>query len=89
MTETAEEPVAAPRSKEEAHAEKAERFRRVAARRVNAALKQMELLRRTANEGSYAYTDEQTDKIVAALQGGVDAIATAYAGTKGTPKVEL
>ena len=86
MTETEVE----PRSKEQVAAEKVERFRRVAARRANNALKQIELLLRTANEGNYSFTAEQAEQIVSKLRSGVDRLEAAYAGsTHSAPKVEL
>ena len=52
---------------------KAERFVRLAKARVPRALKRIKLIGNLAGPG-YEYTDEQTEKVLDALQGAVDRV---------------
>ena len=47
---------------------KSERFKSLAERRVNNAIKQIRLVGNLANPNSYEYTEEQVRKITSALQ---------------------
>jgi hypothetical protein len=58
--------------------EREERFTRYAAKRVNAAIKALRLVRRMANRKSYGYTDEQAAKIVNALASECNKITEAF-----------
>jgi hypothetical protein len=70
--------------------EKIERFRRVASRRANAALKQLEMLLRTSDRSYYSYNDEQVAEVMGKLRQAVDQLAGAYSGAaKSRLKVEL
>jgi hypothetical protein len=83
---------AAKRSQQEVEREleKIERFRRVASRRANNALKNMEALIRTSNRSNYSYTDEQVAEVIGKLRQATDQLAAAYAGSAGASlKVEL
>jgi len=46
---------------------KSERFKRVATRRTNAILKQLDVLGHCANRSAYDYTDEEVNKIFAEI----------------------
>jgi hypothetical protein len=88
-TATAEAPV--EQTPEERKAEREERFKRVAQRRANAALNEIEKLMRTANRnGGYEFTEEQSEQIVGLLRAAVDKLEAAYAGARGEKaRVEL
>ena len=47
---------------------KADKFKNLAQKRVNRALKQLSLIGNLSNRGSYDYTPEQVDQIFSALQ---------------------
>ena len=47
---------------------KEEKFIRLAESRVNRAIKDLRLVGNLANKNNYSYTDEQVDKILAALR---------------------
>ncbi len=53
---------------------KAERFSRVATRRLRAALKQMELLENCANTATYEYNDTQVDALFEYLDNAVSSL---------------
>ena len=62
---------------------KEDRFKRLASQRVPQALKRISLIAKLANRSSYAYTDEQVQKIVASLREEVNRLEAAF-----TPKRE-
>lgn len=67
-----------------------QRFKRVASRRLNAALKQMRLLRNCSVHSYYEYTPEQVTTIVTALQQEVERVKDAFAGVKDDePEIKL
>jgi hypothetical protein len=68
---------------EAAQRERQARFKRVAARRANRILGDIEMLIRTANPHQYSYTEEQANEVIAKLQQGVDQLAAAYSGGRG------
>jgi len=53
---------------------KAQRFSRVATRRLRAALKQMELLENCANTATYEYNDTQVDALFEYLDNAVSSL---------------
>lgn len=67
------------KQKQERATAKAEKFKELASKRVNAAIGRIRLLRNLANKNSYTYTQEQVDKLLGALQDEVDAIQEAFA----------
>lgn len=59
---------------------KAERFGRLAVRRVNDAVKRISRVANLANRSSYEYTDEQSGKIIFALRDALNSVEDAFAG---------
>ena len=57
---------------------KSDKFRHLAERRVNNAIKQLRLIGNLANSNAYEYTDDQTKKIFAALNGEIDRIQSKF-----------
>ena len=76
------QPDSAPISNGKPPESKADRFRRLANRRVPNALKALGYVENLANAASYQYTDEQRDKIVTALDATVKRIKERFSGTK-------
>lgn len=72
LNETEQDEVALPGES------KAERFRRVATRRLNATLKQIELLGNCANKASYEFTPQQVATILAHVEEAVEELKRAY-----------
>lgn len=66
---------------------KAERFRRLANRRVPAAVKHIGYVANLGNHANYEYTPEQRDKILRALRDAVDTVERAFAGN-AQPKID-
>lgn len=66
----------------EAAETKEAKFIRLAQRRVSDALRRISRIKNLANASQYAYTPEQTDKIVVALCDAVEAVGKAFAGSK-------
>lgn len=58
--------------------DKAEKFIELANKRVNKALKDMQLIGNLANKQNYEFTEEQAKKIVRALQHEVDIIKQSF-----------
>lgn len=50
-----------------------EKFVKLATKRVNSALKSLQLVGNLSNKSNYSYTDEDISKIFRALQGGLNA----------------
>ncbi len=70
--------------------ERAERFRRVATRRTNTALKLLAALIRTADRRRYHYSERQVEVIITTLRQAIDKLEAAYAGkTDDQLRVEL
>jgi hypothetical protein len=61
---------------------KADRFRRLANKRVPAAVKRIGHVANLANRNQYEYTDEQRDKILTAIKDAVARLTTAFSGSK-------
>ncbi len=80
----AEERKAANKAKRDAEREaragetKSDAFKRIATRRVNQALDTIATMRGLANKANYDYSEEQTNKIISALQGGIDKLAADF-----------
>ena len=64
----------------EREVENAERFRRVAGKRTNSALKTLASLTKTANRGNYHYSERQVEVILSTLRQAVDRLEASYAG---------
>ena len=60
---------------------KAEKFIELANKRVNKALKDLQLIGNLANRQNYEFTDEQSKKIVRALQQEIDIIKQCFQRT--------
>lgn len=60
----------------------AERFKRLAVKRVSKAIKAMRAIATLGNKRQYEYTTEQVNKIVDALTDEHEAIQRAFAGEK-------
>lgn len=60
---------------------KAEKFIELANKRVNKALKDMQLIGNLANRQNYEFTEEQAKKIVRALQQEVDILKQNFQST--------
>jgi hypothetical protein len=58
------------------------RFRRLAMKRVPAAVKRIGHVAYLANRAQYEYTDEQRDKVLAAINDAVVRLKTAFSGSK-------
>lgn len=55
-----------------------ERFQRLAPKRTNRALKAIDRVGQMSNTGAYRYTDDEAQKIVAALRSAVDGVEAAF-----------
>ena len=66
--------------------QKADKFRELASKRVNAAVAKIRLLGNLSGSG-YSSSKEQHDKIVNALQEAVDSVYTKFSAPKGKDKV--
>ena len=62
---------------------KADRFKRLASKRVNAAIKQLELIGNLSS-GAYEYTEDQVEKIFGTLQRSLDTSREMFSKTKQT-----
>lgn len=60
---------------------KAEKFVELATKRVNKALKDMQLISNLANRQNYEFTEDQAKKIVKALQQEVDIVKQNFLST--------
>ncbi|MCM8761551.1 MAG: hypothetical protein NC938_06270 [Candidatus Omnitrophica bacterium] len=60
---------------------KADKFKRLASKRVTNAISKIELIANLASS-SYEYTPEQVEKILTALQGSVDKVKAAFSKQK-------
>lgn len=66
--------------------DKADKFIRLAESRTSKAIKAVLALKPLANKGSYAYTEEQTDEMFAAIQEAVDEVKSAFASREKEEK---
>lgn len=71
-------------------AERLDRFRRIAPRRMAAAVKTIGYLVALANRQSYAYTDEQAERLITDLESAVEKVKMAFMSpAKATAKYEF
>ena len=68
---------------------KEDRFKRLAEQRVPAALKRISLIAKLSNRSSYAYTDEQVQKIIASLREEVNRVEAAFTKTREGSKPQF
>jgi len=61
-----------------------ERFKRVATRRTNNILRQIQILGNCSNKSSYSYTDEDIKKIFSAIEGELRVVRAKFANRKKT-----
>ena len=59
-----------------------ERFRRVATRRTNNILRQIQILGNCSNKSSYSYTEEDIKKIFSAIEGELRAVKARFVNKK-------
>ncbi len=59
-----------------------ERFRRVATRRTNNILRQIQTLGNCSNKSSYSYTDEDIRKIFSAIEGELRSVKSMFSNRK-------
>lgn len=59
-----------------------ERFRRVATRRTNNILRQIQILGNCSNKSSYSYTEEDIKKIFSAFEGELRAVRAKFSNRK-------
>lgn len=63
--------------------DKHQKFRRLAEKRVNRALKDMELIGNLANKGNYHYSEDEVALIVKALKDGLAGVIAKFERSKG------
>lgn len=68
---------------------KSAKFVELANRRVNRAIKDIELICNLANRQNYVFTDEQAKKIVRALQQEVDQVKQSFSSTEEAGRSEF
>ena len=68
---------------------KEDRFKRLASQRVPQAIKRISLIGKLANRSSYAYSDEQVQKIVLALREEITRLEAAFAPKSGDSKPQF
>ena len=59
-----------------------ERFRRVATRRTNNILRQIQILGNCSNKSSYSYTEEDIRKIFSAIEGELRSVKAIFGNRK-------
>ena len=69
--------------------DKSVKFVELANKRVNRAIKDLQLVGNLANKTNYEYTDEQAKKILRALQQEVDLLKQAFSSTGEPQKSEF
>ncbi|TXI95810.1 MAG: hypothetical protein E6Q34_02300 [Burkholderiaceae bacterium] len=69
--------------------DKSTKFIELANKRVNRAIKDLQLVGNLANRGNYDYTDDQARKIVKALQQEIDLLKQAFSATGDSQKSEF
>lgn len=73
-----------PMPDEKREESKSDRFKRLANKRLNNAVKRIGLLGSLSNRSQYEYTSEQIGKMLAILVGECDKLAVAFQGKKKT-----
>ncbi|MCB9765248.1 MAG: hypothetical protein H6739_36075 [Alphaproteobacteria bacterium] len=68
---------------------KAEKFKRLAERRVNRAIKDIRSIGNLANPSNYEYTDDQVRRIVRALKNEVSGLQTRFQTTGSSGEGEF
>ncbi len=67
---------------------KADKFKRLATKRVNRILKNIELTKNLANKSAYEHTDEQIETIISTINTQVDSLKAAFQDVrKETPQI--
>ena len=61
---------------------RSERFRRVATRRTNNILRQIQVLGNCSNKSSYSYTEEDIKKIFSAIEGELRSVKAMFSNRK-------
>ena len=61
---------------------RSERFRRVATRRTNNILRQIQVLGNCSNKSSYSYTEEDIKKIFSTIEGELRAVKARFVNKK-------
>lgn len=74
----------APAAADKPTESKAERFSRLASKRVARALKALDGVRALSSTATYEYTPEQVEKIKTALSDALNGIKAAYSGERKT-----
>lgn len=69
--------------------DKSDKFIELANKRVNRAIKDIELIGNLANRSNYVYTDEQAKKILKALQQEIDLLKQAFLTPSESQKSEF
>lgn len=69
--------------------DKSNKFIELANKRVNRAIKDLQLVGNLANKANYDYTDDQAKKILKALQQEVDFLKQAFSATGDSQKSEF
>lgn len=72
-------PKGLPKTPEQRHRERRERFTKLAPSRVNKALTALRNVGRCGNQASYSYTPEEAAKIIGALSDAVAEVQDAFA----------
>lgn len=70
-------------------AEKVERFKKLAVKRMTRVLSGLEGVAALSNPRSYTYDNAQRDKIIAALRGAVDKVAASFNNPKAAGKSDF
>ena len=61
---------------------RSERFRRIATRRTNNILRQIQVLGNCSNKSSYSYTEEDIKKIFSAIEGELRSVKARFVNKK-------
>jgi len=69
--------------------DRSSKFVELANKRVNKAIKNLQLVGNLANKSNYEYTEEQARKILKALQQEVDLLRQAFLASRATQKSEF
>ena len=68
---------------------KRQKFVRLATKRTNLVLKKLDVLSKLSNRGNYEYTDEDVDKVFAAIREKVDEAQDTFRGKHQTKMFSL
>lgn len=87
---TAEEVVNTEAANSEATESRADKFKRLATKRVNKILKYIELTKNLANKSAYDYTPEQVETIISSITSQTEALKATFSNVeKETPSITL